>query len=676
MRPAGERFRRAGLTGAACLVLALGLPSLASAQISPGPLARAHGELEGSLQCKSCHAGRAKEAMSAQCLGCHKDLAWLVQRNRGFHARAARQACASCHPDHAGVDFALVTWPDGDPARFDHTRTGWPLQGSHRTVKCADCHKPAFRVSPAAAQFRRRSAGAGWLGLEPGCTSCHEDVHRGALDQTCVSCHSVEKWKPAPKFDHARTDYPLTGKHADVDCAKCHLDPRLPLKRTSAGEPVPVYRPLAHAECAACHADPHRGSLGSTCATCHRTTGFTAVARTAFDHDRTRYPLRGRHAAVSCAKCHDFKTPQGKRPPFASCTACHSDAHAGTATVAGRPTDCATCHTVDGFRPSTFTVAQHGQAKYALEGRHRLVACGACHVRVRTGAAAARVGTAAVQLRPAFARCRDCHADDHGTQLASRRDQGECSACHVVDGWTPSSFDARAHAALRLPLDGRHAEISCRACHGTDRRDLPPLARTASLGKAGLLFRIAEVECAACHVDPHQGRFAAGGARPAAGGCSSCHDARRFQPAAMDPAAHQRTAFPLEGAHRAVPCAACHPSGPRAAPASSLLLSGARIPVVSFTLAKQDCAGCHQNPHGDQFAARGGHGACESCHGVESFRPASRFDHDRDASFRLQGAHARVPCASCHTPRSGTGPRFVYRPLSRKCESCHANGRS
>ena len=105
------------------------------------------------------------------------------------------------------------------------------------------------------------------------------------------------------------------------------------------------------------------------------TTAFTAVTRGAFDHDRTRYPLRGKHATVACDGCHDFRTARGKRPPFASCGACHTDAHAGTATLAGRPADCAECHDVGGFAPSTFTAARHRDTRYPLEGKHASVAC-------------------------------------------------------------------------------------------------------------------------------------------------------------------------------------------------------------------------------------------------------------------------------------------------------------
>ncbi len=57
------------------------------AQISPGPLARAHQELEGSLNCTKCHGGR-KEAMDVLCVSCHKDIGWLIQQREGLHGAA------------------------------------------------------------------------------------------------------------------------------------------------------------------------------------------------------------------------------------------------------------------------------------------------------------------------------------------------------------------------------------------------------------------------------------------------------------------------------------------------------------------------------------------------------------------------------------------------------------
>ncbi len=308
----------------------LSIPAWARAQISPGPLARPHAQFDGALQCVKCHAGGGgahKEQMTGLCLNCHKEIAWLVERNRGVHGTPAvtAQRCASCHPEHAGREFAMVSWEGGAPERFDHTRAGWALDGSHGRQKCAACHKPAFRISPAAHLSQRSRLDPGWLGLERSCTSCHDDAHRGALDRNCTKCHDIEHWKPAPRFDHARTNYPLTGAHTNVQCAACHAAPGLQLTRDARGMAIPRYRPLEHQECVACHTDPHGGKLGASCSRCHETASFKTLNRGSFDHERTRYPLRGRHASVACEKCHDFSGGRvAANKPFATCNGCHT----------------------------------------------------------------------------------------------------------------------------------------------------------------------------------------------------------------------------------------------------------------------------------------------------------------------------------------------------------------
>ncbi|HTS89292.1 MAG TPA: hypothetical protein VMG41_12445, partial [Gemmatimonadales bacterium] len=214
----------------------------------------------------------------------------------------------------------------------------------------------------------------------------------------------------------------------------------------------------------------------------------------------------------------------------------------------------------------------------------------------------------------------------------------------------------------------------CRACHGSDRKGLPPLPKV-TLGKAGFFFKVSEAECTACHVDPHRGRFEAGGAVPVPGGCRACHDTRGFRPSAVDVAAHSHFAFPLEGAHRATPCGECHQEikgapGPRR---SSLIRAAASSSSELRFDTKRGCADCHQSPHGSQFDHRKDHGRCEGCHDVVAFSPASRFDHDRDALFSLKGAHEHVPCTQCHQvdSRGGATKMVIYQPLSTKCESCH-----
>lgn len=670
----GQALRVAVVRLGLCwLALAVTAPALA-AQISPGPLARAHEKLEGSLQCVSCHGPGGKTAMTGQCLACHKAIAWLTARGLGLHAREGRGACASCHPDHAGREFALVAWGEGGARGFDHQRAGWPLQGAHRKARCEACHRAELRVSPAVVEGKAAGGMPAWVGLDRGCVSCHEDIHRGSLERDCVKCHDQKDWSPAPGFEHSRTRYPLTGKHVEVGCEKCHLDPRLPIRTDSGGRRVPVYRPVSFRQCSDCHTDPHRGGLGAACANCHRTSGFGSVDRRGFDHDRTRYPLRGKHRGISCAGCHrDFGSAAGRKPAFVTCASCHADPHAGTATLAKRAADCGSCHGVEGWTPSTLTVTQHRETGYPLEGRHRQVACAACHLKRPPGVPAARLGSAGVLMRPASARCLDCHADPHGNELAGRSD-ADCVTCHAVDGWKPSTFGPEAHARLRLRLEGRHREIACSACHAASRSGLPPI-RAAALGKAAVALRVQEIECAACHTDPHEGRFRAA---PPAGGladCATCHDARRFRPATVSATAHERLGFALEGAHGAVPCVGCHRELERPQPrASSLVLARPRQTAVKLAPLGARCANCHPDPHGGQFTDGT---RCDRCHAVDAFKPARRFAHDRDAAFKLEGAHAAVPCTACHEPRPGPdGKSFVrYRPLASACESCHAGMR-
>jgi hypothetical protein len=560
------------------VALACGAARVA-AQIEPGPLARPHAQLEGAMQCVKCHRG-GRDQMGARCLDCHQEIGWLLQRGRGFHAATRDQTCASCHPDHAGRDFALISWPGGDTAHFDHSRAGWALEGKHRGTGCGDCHTQAFRVAPAAHLSPRKGPEWGWVGLERDCVTCHRDrdVHNGALGRECAKCHDAAAWKPARGFDHTKTRYPLTGAHATVTCAACHLAPRVHPTTDARGQRVPVFKPVAHEECSDCHTDPHGGRLGTTCGKCHVTTGFKTVQRASFDHERTRYPLRGRHVDVACEGCHDFSThPTAPRDrPFATCGGCHTDAHAGTATLASRAVDCAACHTVDGWRPATYTVAQHAAAKFALEGRHAQAACNTCHVKNPPGIAAATLGSAGVWLRPVAAGCVDCH------------------------------------------------------------------------------------------VDPHAGRFPR---------CRDCHDLQGFRPATIGVTAHARYHFALEGAHAAVPCVACHGELKHPATTSSLAVARWTSPPLAFTAPAGGCTGCHANPHGDQFATRPAGAACETCHSTAGFRPADRFDHGRDTTFPLTGAHQGVACARCHPAARGAGGAMVvrYRPVSAKCESCHTD---
>ncbi len=583
---------RAALVALALLAAAA---PFARAQVSPGPLAAPHAAIDGSLKCFECHGksggkGDSKDGMDARCLACHTEIGWMRTAKRGTHAKDMAKNCASCHPDHGGRDFALVVWPEGSPQKFDHRRAGYELQDAHAKLACEKCHEPKLQKSAAAKLIRKKNRAASWLGLETNCASCHEDVHRGQLGKKCESCHDQKKFDPAPGFDHAKSAFPLTGAHVKVDCLKCHAAPQFVKARDAKGKPLPEWKPLAHKDCVSCHKDPHRGQFPGACAKCHVTDDWKRINKAGFDHDRTKYPLRGKHALVACEKCHEPRQGGfGPKPKFAACTDCHKDAHAGTATLAGVVVDCAKCHEVKGWTPSTYTAIAHAKSTYPLEGRHFAAACEKCHVRAKAGTpAAVALGPARVQLRPKKGACTDCH------------------------------------------------------------------------------------------FDPHRGRFEPAGARPQKDGCRACHTLGRFAPSTYDAAAHANCVFPLRGGHLATPCQQCHAELLVAPARSSLLADSSAARPLRFDNPQRACVECHraQNPHGEQFAQRRDKGACDACHVDFAFVPASKFDHNRDSSYRLEGAHARTPCASCHVPAMTTdGKKFVtYRPTPTKCEACHTSG--
>ncbi len=577
------------LTMALALVLC---PASALAQVSPGPLARAHEKLDQPASCFQCHARAG--GMTQRCVACHTGIGSQRRDGRGLHGREARaKDCAGCHPDHAGRDFALVRWDEGAPERFDHRRTGYALTGKHAALPCADCHQAKFQhPSPVAAGVTPEPAHR-WSGLATACTSCHTDPHKARFGAECTKCHGTQDWK--------------------------------------------------------------------------------RIEKQRFDHDLTRYPLRGKHAAVRCESCHDPASPTGKQPAFAACGDCHKDAHAGQALIAGKPADCAPCHAVEGFKPATFTVEMHQRETYRLEGKHAAVACASCHPQRPVGAAISALGTARVVMRPPHERCTTCHTDAHGGQLAARADRGACEACHRLTGWKPSTFAVADHATLKLRLEGAHAPLECAACHGLDRRGLPAPAAAAALGAAKFAFKLTESECVQCHHDPHLSRYSAGGASPQTAGCLSCHDVARWRPATVTVAAHRGYGFALEQSHGAVPCTGCHAEMDKRPKVGSLRLAAHPAPLP-FEQRRHECVACHADVHGGQFATRRDRGRCEACHGLDAWRAAARFVHDRDTPFKLEGAHAKVACAACHRIQKDSAGRArnVYHGVPVRCESCHA----
>lgn len=157
-------------------------PQESDVSAAPGPLSAFHAEKPGIRNCSSCHTP-VPEIAPAKCLACHDEIASRIKAGRGFHKDKA-DGCGTCHAEHQGPDAKLVPL---DPGDFDHSETGFPLEGAHARVKeCAFCHygKAAFR----------RTRGESYLLQDARCSACHLSPHPGRQEE-CLACHSMDGWR-------------------------------------------------------------------------------------------------------------------------------------------------------------------------------------------------------------------------------------------------------------------------------------------------------------------------------------------------------------------------------------------------------------------------------------------------------------------------------------------------
>ena len=441
------------------VMLWLFLVPTAFAQLSPGDLASAHEQLEGISNCTKCH--ELGEGPSAdKCMACHTLIKDRLEARKGYHHVAVTvndMACFDCHNDHAGREFELVHWPDGQDD-FDHAAIGFPLVGKHAPLPCRDCHNPALIREDLKKREPEKDMTRTFLGLGTDCLSCHADEHRGQLGVDCLRCHNNDRFKPVATFSHDSARFVLTGKHRPLDCQKCHPKVRDPQATDPSRALFTNYTRLQFANCTTCHKDKHEGKFGADCTRCHSTAGWRQIAGTGdFDHNTTVFPLVGKHASVACDRCHKSTSLLAKIKHEA-CTDCHRDAHWGQ--FASRPDGgrCESCHNEKGFLPPRYTIEDHGKTEFALVGAHLAQPCIACH-EMET----AIDGSTYRNFRVAFEPCTACHTDPHGGQFATVEPLRQCTDCHGNATWRAVPIDQDHHDAY--PLVGAHKKVACSGCH-------------------------------------------------------------------------------------------------------------------------------------------------------------------------------------------------------------------
>lgn len=569
------------ITVAAVALLSASLAHADSVEtaLMPGPVIEGHAKWEDS--CTKCHKRFDKAAQTTLCLDCHKDVRKDVNDKQGFHGRfQGRHECKDCHTEHKGRTENIAPINE---RTFDHGRTEFLLSGAHansKKVDCKACHKPRqkYRDAPSA------------------CYACHkkDDKHKGRVGESCKDCHTENNWTDV-RFDHHKTRYPLRGKHIQVACKECHANDRY--------KDTPV-------DCYACHKkdDKHNGQEGTKCEQCHDERSWKKAP---FDHNKSRFPLMGKHETIECKQCH--LTPAFKNTP-SNCYACHKkdDKHKGS-----YGDKCETCHAERDWKTIIFDHGVH--TKYPLFGRHIPLKCESCHK-----------GHLYKDKTPVD--CYACHKKDdkHKGGFGDK-----CASCHTEREWRAILFQHDRDTTY--PLKGYHLKLKCESCHkGQLYKDRTP------------------TDCYACHKrdDIHGSRFSEK--------CEKCHGEVSWKSVTFD---HDRdTKYPLIGRHRLTTCEGCH-----------------TVPLYS-SKTTTDCYACHKSA--DVHKRRLGV-LCEDCHNSRDWKLWD-FDHDTRTRFKLDGGHKGLDCYDCHREsmrRKVTAPDTCVAchkkddkhggGLGQQCDRCH-----
>ncbi len=333
---------------------------------------------------------------------------------------------------------------------------------------------------------------------------------------------------------------------------------------------------------------------------------------TAQNHDKTNFPLVGKHQTVACGECHLKGIFEGT--PTA-CEACHWERRQDDRYKLQLGLHCGDCHTPQSWKEVAPAKWNHTDVTgFRLEGVHGTLDCADCHRQNGLGKAAAE--------------CYACHQENFGS--AKNPDHGaagfptQCQICHrSTASWQGAVF------SHKFQLLGKHKLALCSDCHKSGQYAGLPTA------------------CLSCHLNDYN---RAGDPNHKQAGfptdCVVCHGngATGWQNAKFD---HNK--FALKGKHKIAACADCHKNG-------------------QYTGTPSTCVSCHLNDYNgttDPNHPQAGFPTdCVACHGDGAAGwTGAGFDHTK---FVLKGKHKTAACADCH--KNGQ-----YAGTPSTCISCHLN---
>jgi len=465
--------------------------------------------------------------------------------------------------------------------------------------------------------------------------------HGDAMVTNCSDCHKTTGWNvdlESITFNHASTKFPLVGQHTAVSCKACHTSLEFSQTKT---------------DCNSCHTDMHQQTLGNDCGRCHTPNSWLVPNITQL-HQQSRFPLIGPHTTANCKDCHTnlvTSTPSSSLLRFdqlgVECYDCHKLNYMATTAPnhvqSNYSINCTDCHNINSF---SWSGAGINHNFFPLEGGHDISDCNRCH----TSGNYSKIP----------AECVSCHQSDYnGTtnpNHTSLNFSTTCNDCHSLNpGWKPAEY--KNHDALSFPIySGEHNGEwnNCSDCHTNSSN-------------------YAEFTCTNCHehskgdMDDEHGGIS--GYEYSSAACYACHPTGSKE-GGFD---HNKSAFPLTGAHTTTDCASCHTNG--YAGTSNVCASchttdynQTTNPNHNTTNISNDCAACHtSNPdwkpatfptHNNYYVIAGAHVSitndCAACH---------------------QGNYTNSPntCYGCHKQNydQSTNPPHLAAQFPTSCEECH-----
>ncbi len=493
--------------------------------------------------CVACHAGfgdglrpdhpsARREASSTafpgrsadQCSYCHMDA-----HNGQFDEGAfADQGCLGCHE--------RTTFSPTNFGVAHHAQTAFALTGSHEAATCQECH---FEPEGQARITDEGLLSTQFAGTPTDCVDCHSTPHSTgflagvadllqlAAEASCTHCHDARhdsflgNNSPAKMTTlHVASGFELAPPHGSMRCEECHPDfedrlpykasPRVPSQIASASAFLQDFPGRDAQSCELCHTDPHQEQFAGSelaaqdCLSCHDSLEFRPALFGLEQHRQTSFPLTGGHEAVGCSECHVLPadsphalTGEGLLTRIfqgtpTHCAECHTNVHGGSFDRPRSPQrvggheSCARCHTTESFDLQLYETFDHGVwGESELLGAHATLECADCHT-IKASEDPPRLDYSLLRGE----QCSDCHEDRHVGQFIENG-VTDCTRCHQnAETFSELVFDHQLDS--RFPLDERHAELECAACH---------ISTPLSDGSEAVRYTPLGTDCSDCH-DP------------------------------------------------------------------------------------------------------------------------------------------------------------------------------